>query len=408
MEKNKKMGLALVLVACLTVACSEKKDAAYWEHAPVVAEKVGDLIALDPALLKDTIVFPLSFFAEAIEIVKLDDRDEALVYPTPVMLSENFILAQSGKPNTRSFEEWQASIPMPCKLFDKKGNYIADIGAIGQGPGEYQTIYSMQIDEKGERIYLLPWQSDQILTYDLKGNFLEPIRLPYRANKGVFKVEGDRVTVAVLPFPQIPLVGWTQTLAGEVIHEIPAGHLAMEFDFSNEIMSAENTGAMDLSFWYWPARVDTLYHINTANGSLTPQFTARFKEDRLEPHSYVEWPDYFVGNTSTIVTVTDGNGQRQEGQKPTYYIVDKKTLRGAFYRVENDYLGGEDMDWPMGLFNKGYYARNMDPGNLEEWIEKLLKSEALPAPMREKLTDIQKTIGPDDNNYVVYAKMKQR
>lgn len=407
MKKNNLFVSVFVLSLGLTMGCHSRKDAAYWDNAPVVAERVGELITLDPTLLKDTIVFPLSFFVEDLQIVMLDARDEALVYPTQVMLSDNYILVQSGKKEASSFEEWQSTIPMPCKLFDKTGRYIADIGAIGQGPGEYNMIYSMQIDEAGQRIYLLPWQSDKILVYTLDGEVLEPIRLPYAANKGIFHVEGDRVTVGILPFPEIPSVVWTQSLTGEVVYEIPASHLEMEFDFSNEIESKQNTTAMDLAFWFWPARVDSLYHIDKKMGTLVPRFTANFKENKVKPHSYVEWPNYFAGNTSTIVTITDGEGVRQEGEKPAYYIVDKETLRGAFFRIENDFMGGEDMDFPIYQFNHGYYSRNMDPGNLEEWIEKCLKSETLTEAMRTKLTDILQAIGPDDNNYVVYAKMKQ-
>lgn len=34
------------------------------------------------------------------------------------------------------------------QAFDRKGYFITMIGSIGQGPGEYQTIYDAQIDEK--------------------------------------------------------------------------------------------------------------------------------------------------------------------------------------------------------------------------------------------------------------------
>ncbi|MDF9830535.1 6-bladed beta-propeller [Parabacteroides sp. PF5-6] len=408
MKKNKSLVGISLLFALLVMGCAKSKDVTYWENAPVVAERSGELITLDPALLKDTIVFPLSFFAEELQIVKLDDREDAFVYPSAVLLSDNYILVQSGRNNNLSFEEWQASVPMPCRLFDKTGKYITDIGSIGQGPGEYNDIYAMQIDEAADRIYLLPWQSDKLLVYSLKGEVLEPIRLPYRANKGVFRVEGDRVTMAVLPFPQIPSVAWTQTLDGKVLNEIPVTEaLAMEFDFSNEISSYQHAERMDLSFWYWPTRIDTLYHIDADQGQLIPRFTVKFKENKLEPHSYAEWPNYYAGNTSTIVTISDGNSLRQEGEKPAYYIVDKETLRGAFFRVVNDYMGGEDMDWPFMLFEKGYYARNMDPGNLEEWLEKALKSKTMSDAVRERLTTLRQSIGPDDNNYVVYARMKR-
>lgn len=93
--------------------------------------------------LKDTVVLPLSYFADELQIVKLDNRDEALVPVRNVIISDNYILVW-GKDQT------------PFKLFDKAGKFLANVGAFGQGPGEYQLIYDAQIDEDGGRIYLLP------------------------------------------------------------------------------------------------------------------------------------------------------------------------------------------------------------------------------------------------------------
>lgn len=403
MKSNENLMLIIFSSVLLVTGCGKHKDMGYWEDAPIVAEKVNvngaELISFDPALLKDTITIPISHLMGEIEIVKLDDTDEALVGEDPIVISENYILVKNS-----------SRTQTPCKLFDKKGNFIGNVGAIGQGPGEYRNIYSMQIDEAGGRIYLLPWFGDYLLAYDLKGQPVTPVKLPYRANKGIFSVKGDKVTVAVLPFPDIPVVAWIQTLAGEVLHEIPAGNLAVARDFSNEIISAQNTADMDLSFWFWPTRIDTLYHINTMQGTLMPRFTANFDIDNMEPHSYAEWSDYFVGNTKVIyessVSSSDGATlSKSVGTKNEYYVVDKKTLKGAFLRVENDYWGGIE-EWPIYLFDKGYYARNMDPGNMEEWIEKILKSQVISEQLRQKLTEIRSAIGANDNNYVVYAKMK--
>ncbi len=401
---GRNLTLLLVLVSVLVSSCSDSKKTTLLENASIVGklEKTayGDMISLDPTLLKDSVVFPISHFMGDIEIVKLDNRDEALISETAVIISENYILTGNSS-RTKT----------PCKLFDIKGKYIGDVGAIGQGPGEYNNIYSMQIDEKSKRIYLLPWQSDNLLVYDLLGNVLEPIKLPYRANKGVFKVEGNKLTVAVIPFPNIPTVAWVQTLDGEILHEIPAGHLTTAFDFSNEIESKQNTADMDLSFWFWPTRIDTLYHIDTEKGVLVPKFTVNFDENNMEPHSYAEWPDYYMGNTKIIYTTSYSNNagdtfSENVGSKNEYYIVDKKTLKGALLRIENDYWGGNE-EWPIYLFNKGYYSLNMDPGNFEEWIDKKLKSDSLKDDLRLKLTEIRKSISADDNNYILYAKMKK-
>ena len=79
-------------------------------NSPVVGQYVqaGDnkVLSCDQKFLKDTISIPLSYFTEELEIVKLDNRDEALVGQAGVTISENYILIY-GMP------------PAPFKLFDR-------------------------------------------------------------------------------------------------------------------------------------------------------------------------------------------------------------------------------------------------------------------------------------------------
>lgn len=387
--------------------CSQKKDLKMWETANVVATRSvvngQDFITLDPSLLKDSIVFPISHFMDEINFVKLDDSEEALIYPAPVEISENYILVKSGRPRNAN---WNASVPIPCKLFDINGKFISDIGAIGQGPGEYTMIYSMQIDEKKERVYLMPWQTDKILVYDLKGNLQEPIPMAYKAPKAIFKVDGDKVAIAIIPFPGNPSVAWVQNLDGEVIGEVPTGHFEVS-DFSNEVLSSQNTNDMDISFWNWPARVDSLYHLDMQTGSFIPKLTMNLDADAPKDHSYVEWSNYYVGTTQSYVTISRGGETSTEGDKPAFYILDKETLKGAFLVIENDYLDGKKVEWPSGIFDKGYYSINIEPGVLLEWIEQILKSDKVNDKMRTKLTELQTSIDENDNNYILYAKMKK-
>lgn len=137
-------------------------------NSPIVGQYVqvgtDKVMSCDQKLLADTVRIPLSFFAEELEIVKLDNRDEALVGQTGMTISDNYILMHGRQPN-------------PFKLFDRKGNFLTNIGAIGQGPGEYQMVYDAKLDEANNRIYILPWNASQLLVYDLQGKVLDPIPL---------------------------------------------------------------------------------------------------------------------------------------------------------------------------------------------------------------------------------------
>ena len=78
---------------------------------------------------------------ESLEIIKLDGREEALVatYPSGIDVSSNYILIEPDGVSA-------------LKLFTRKGRYVADIGGVGQGPGEYKYAVNRFLDEKQGRV----------------------------------------------------------------------------------------------------------------------------------------------------------------------------------------------------------------------------------------------------------------
>lgn len=67
----------------------------------------------------------------------------------------------------------------PGSLFDKKGQFVANIGALGQGPGEESGFgYSIFYDRDRDLFYT---QGDKIIQFDAKGKFTgKEIRIAYR------------------------------------------------------------------------------------------------------------------------------------------------------------------------------------------------------------------------------------
>lgn len=397
--------ITLATVSCIT---GNKRNAGkknLLKDCPVVAQyvQVGDdkVLSADQKLLTDTIRLPLSFFAEDMEFIKLDGRDTALVTQSGVTLTDNYILVHSGYP------------PKAFKLFDRKGNYLTDVGAVGQGPGEYRSIYDAQIDEKNNRIYLMPWQTDRLLVFDMQGKALDPIPLGIRCPKAKFRVDPDKgiLTVAVLPFPNTAAIIWTQDLAGKHINELAPGHLGVPWTFNNEVSYNKNLpGVFDFSLaCIDPTRADSLYHYDAENNRLRPTFT--FNHTTTDPipwHGSYEWPDHFTGQYSgpPVIQQVDGRDVFVPGET-FHYIIDKKTCKGAYFKIYNDYLGDQNVGWASMIFTNGYYTRNIEPGNLQNELEELLKKSDLSGEMRKKLTDMQNSIDPDDNNYLLIHKLKR-
>ena len=91
---------------------------------------------------------------------------------------------------------------------------------------------------------------------------------------------------------------------------------------------------------------------------------------------------------------------------PAKFIVDKHTLKGAFYKIHNDYLGDIPLEWPT--FYNGYYVWNVDPGDLIDQLDAQLKNNtSLKEKARKRLQEIRNDIRESDNNYIFYAKLKK-
>ena len=278
-------------------ACTERNPLSNWESMPIVAHT--EMLDGEPLTicslesLTDTASIPLSALVEELQFVKLDNREEALVGMSAVSFSDNYLL-------------FLANRNVPCKLFRKDGTYMNRVGSIGQGPGEYQKIYDAQIDEKHGRIYLLPWTTNRILVYNLEGKYENSIPLNlgnpgFWVPKGTFRVDADKgqVAVVLLPFNHLPVVAWVQDVEGNLIHEIPSGHLKIQPDFSNEVVAPKATKAFSFHIsTFFELRKDTLYHFDTEQGKLLPRFTLDYGNMKMGPHGYYELPNHYYGSVS--------------------------------------------------------------------------------------------------------------
>lgn len=387
--------LAVALTAVGMVSCSDTKNV--MTDMPVIAERVqlstGDLIACDLSKANDTVDVPLSLLTEELQVVKLDNRDEALVGGwVRTTVSDNYILVSNNK-------------QVSYKLFKRNGEFVCSIGSYGQGPDEYMNTYAEQLDEKHNRIYILPWQSDRILVFDLKGNPQPNIPLGVRVGKGKFRVNtsDSTVTVTALPFESIiNEVVWVQDMHGKRIQSVAPHHLTVPRDYSNEVYDARNTSDYDVMLCVImpDTRPDSLYHYNYEKNQLEPKFTVRFNQDPIPWHGFYELPHHFIGDASFPVQVSKTSWTSSE---PVCYIVDKETLKGNFMRLRNDYL---NIPAPWISFSNGYHVANMEPLTLKDRLEKALEDKELSDEVRSRIQSLHDDIDENDNNIVLFAKLK--
>lgn len=338
------------------------------------------------------------------EFIALDSRVEAFATGYTYAFSDHYICIG-------------ASMRGPAKLYDRAtGKFLCDVGTIGRGPGEYLNTYgSPRIDEEDGTIWLLPWQTQTLLGFDIAtGKFKKEVPLKYGVPKGQFQVDSKEgtVTVAALPFRDlVPMIAWKQDMQGNVLWEIPSGHLTLTPDFSNEIESNGNAeDAFDLSLVTWGGGRDSLYVIN--EGSLDPVYTIDFNTKEVESedynlnvnedapiHSYIMLPDCFITSVSYPVQTEWGFS----AGKPEYVITDRSTGESIKTTFFNDYLGTA-MDYVS--FTGGYWYSILDPETFTEAAEKALKEGNLSEKNKTRIQEILDGLTPESNNILMLAPLK--
>ena len=338
------------------------------------------------------------------EFIALDSRVDAFATGYNYAFSDHYICIG-------------ASMRGPAKLYDRAtGKFLCDVGTIGRGPGEYLNTYGApRIDEEDGTIWLLPWQTKTLLGFDIAtGKFKKEVPLKYGVPKGQFSVDSKAgtVTVAALPFRDLaPMIAWQQDMQGNVLWEIPSGHLTLTPDFSNEIESNGNVeGAFDLSLITWSGGSDSLYVIN--EGRLDPVYTIDFNTKEVESedynlnvnedapiHSYIMLPDRFITSVSYPVQTEWGF----TAGKPEYVITDRHTRESFRTTFFNDYLAKET---DYASFAGGYWYTVLDPETFTEDAEKALKEGNLSDENKARIQEILKGLTPESNNIVILAPLK--
>ncbi len=381
--------------------------------------KEGDIIedsafrSVDLRILEKTkgTVMSLGDLMESYEIIRLDNRDEALIktYPYGVYVTDNYILLRP------------ADVVSPVKLFTRKGRYVADIGGVGQGPGEYLYLFSWLVDEKENRIYLGPGRTDKVLVYDLKGNYLpdEVIRFGEIVHKSQIWVDYDKKNVVVVTLPFSANVNsnfaisknvcWVQNREGDIVHRIPVNHYGLIGDYSNALVARRNVDAISFSISEVPmlrTRPDTLYHYDAVKNIITPCFTI----------------DHVVSENQSVCTVLYETSRSYWAQVTLYPNNLSSSVSSVRLPAFNVCVSKKDgnvrridrfTDPLLGLshlflmMNNGYICISYDPLELMDALDKVLTQTDLEPDVRKRATDLRNSLHENDNDILIIGKLKQ-
>lgn len=382
----KLLNLCLTLGVLIIPACNSKKDTAKRDPNAYYAsiEKSGnnDVIICDVNKISKKIKYPLSELVDNCEMIYLETIDASLLPELRrYAVSDNYLCVAG----------FEASV----KLFKRDGSYVCDIGRIGRGPGEYNFVpYQIILAEKNNRILLVPAGNvDNILYYDLKGNYLGSIPLHYKSPKAKIRIDGDTITVMSMVFDErIPVV-YQQTFDGKLIQQLPIiKSIVARADYSNEIISS-----IGPHFDFQIISVDTLFHYNSKQNKLVPMLV-------LSPFSQKtgeilrELPGFYFGYI--YIKLSDSKFDCLN------VIIDKKSLKSSFYEVVNDYYGGISIGSLNGCYGDMFIASTPAIKLIED-VKKILEKSDTDPETKQKLKEILSRVHENDNDVVFVGKLKQ-
>lgn len=376
MQKTLTSFLFVCFFGILSISCHKKGS-----YATLQNINGNEVISCNVDEISDSVDFLLSNMIDECELVKLETSDSSLFGRIHhIAVSENYIVIHS-------YDQ------VPVKLFDRKGKFIRNIGAIGHGPGEYNALYGIQIDEPNNRIYLTPFAGvNKLVVYDIMGKYIQDIPLAFSSPKCRVYVENEKITVLSMPFDSVVPVAYQQTHEGKLIKKLPVvNHLILQPDFSSEITSSHNSGEYDLQILgFGSGNYDTLYYYNADLNKLIPKYVNSYTGKRQGSMTY-ELRRYYWS-----WLFDDYNGKR--------VIVNKETLKSDFFRLINDFHGNiEIKDFFMS--NDGLFAGSISAIDLVDQISELMKSE-ISNENKEKLSGHLENLDENDNPILFLGKMK--
>lgn len=389
----------------LCMGCSHKKDTpklSMIDGCKVTAHRIAesfDMIECDLGLVKQKMDIPLSDLVSDVKLIKLENTTKEMMVSSNdnVCISEHYIVAYG-------------SGSLVSKLFDTNGKFIAYIGSIGNGPGEYSPwVETVQIDEEEGLIYQTTiTRQDEVNVYSLKtGRYIENIPLAEQGNRARLLVDAtaQRITVLHVPMPHIKNIVWQQDFSGKIIHSVPAQSY-MDEAYTNSVYGW-NPGCVEpvLSqvhnkltagfIHYFPTK-DSLYVFD--GDKLTPYFTIRYRDNANPPFHTVDETEHCF-----LITLYKDDGMFKILDKRI--LLDKKTLRGCETDLYLDALGDMPIDF-IPTFQGNFLFYNFSPDDLQEKIEAALKLPHISNQKKMELEELLNKIQPDDNNYILIGKLK--
>jgi len=367
-----KLKLFLLILLYGLQSCLPKGDGSVSE---VYVDKFKMCVFPLNSLKSDTAIISLSSLVEYCDFVELDSSEEAFIKPWMTTVTEKYIGVMQENAS--------------YKLFDRSGKFLCDIGAIGQGPGEYNILYDDFIDDKNELIYLIPFIGNKILIFSTSGEFKKEIVSPQNLVSPRIFLSDEILTVIQMPFTAENAIAIQfDIISGQVINEFsPPSHLIVQ----NNNETVYNSRNIPRVFDIIHTCSDTLYHFDLINNEMIPIFAMEYES--LEDL----YPRYMHLNNHLIMIDLYDRG---------IVAIDLKNKTSSWVKMINDYYGNFDVDVFLFSFRNGYFVHNIQPEQLIDNIKQRLTESNCTEQEKLRLFETLSNLKEGTNNVIFLGKLK--
>ena len=280
----------------------------------------------------------LSEIADSVTYIRLETTDEGLVrgfQPSLMRCTSKYFI----------FGEFQNVIQ-----FTRDGKFVRNIGRRGQGPGEYNYIMQVDVDEKAGKVYVLS-TGRRFNVYDLEtGKYLQSGKLA-NVETSSFLTQDDSTVVSYVENSngQQKTMIYVSTLNGNILHEYPRHELfevkggSYSFGGPHDFYLSKYKGMINLKEY----ENDTVYSI-TSEGlqkryiidtgkygiKLEHTFAALHGDEAAYNRLAAGYMRYAVLETENYLFLPYTNWAGSERNRPKMAMYDKRT--GECYRVKGN------------------------------------------------------------------------
>jgi hypothetical protein len=325
----------------------------------------------------------LSEIADSIEYVELKTPDDIVVTRIwDVKQIDDYLIIRAR---------------LDAYLFHKNGQFIRQIGARGQGPGEYHHVGSIEIDRKKKEILIADVL--KLLFYDLNGNFLRSKTWKDVNYLGI----SDSILwvssyVATTDWVKFKAIAVSLQDLGDTLACILNPHYGIRTSGKGDYLGAPYMKKYyrknGLLYFKGDASNDTIWRLSGAHAKpyafidmgkykLPLEFEAWYSSDAYRQNSDAYWAVQSVAEDDHYFFLLSHNrGSGKDGAIFKYVAYDskRKTVFSAKdskgMGITDDLLGGPPV-WPYWISDE-YYINSITAEDLLEQIKSGQFSKSLP------------------------------